>query len=200
MCPLGDPCPSLYIVKGQSYKQSILFGTISCSFAVHADQRRAPHVFILWAEPPLMVRPMSTHEGIRVYTPTASAVAGPLSGVTVPAVGSEGVALERRRGCNEDKDRADVEEEELADASVEPKEMRVLDHLAVVVPHPHELHHPDARIHRHPLPRKGLHRDASPDRSQQFPQATAHELPSLSPRCRRKRWTVSSAVGDSREA
>ena len=35
---LGDPCPSLYILKGQSYKQSILFGTISCSLAVHADQ------------------------------------------------------------------------------------------------------------------------------------------------------------------
>jgi len=70
---LGDLCPSLYIVKGQSYKQSILFGTISCNFAVHADQRRAPHVFILWAELPLMVRPMLTHKGIGVYTPTASA-------------------------------------------------------------------------------------------------------------------------------
>jgi len=64
ICPLGDLCPSLYILKGQSYKQSILFGTISCSLAVHADQHRAPHVFILWAEPPLMVRPMSTYEGI----------------------------------------------------------------------------------------------------------------------------------------
>ena len=38
VCPLGDPCPSLYILKGQSYKQSILFGTKSCSLAVHADQ------------------------------------------------------------------------------------------------------------------------------------------------------------------
>ena len=37
-CPLGDPCPSLYILKGQSYKQSILFATISCSLTVHADQ------------------------------------------------------------------------------------------------------------------------------------------------------------------
>jgi len=35
--PLGDLCPSLYILKGQSYKQNILFGTISCSLAVHAD-------------------------------------------------------------------------------------------------------------------------------------------------------------------
>ena len=39
---------------------------------MHADQRRAPHVFILWAEPPLMVRPISAHEGIGVYTPTIS--------------------------------------------------------------------------------------------------------------------------------
>jgi len=38
ICPLGDPCPSLYILKEQSYKQSILFGTIYCSLAVHADQ------------------------------------------------------------------------------------------------------------------------------------------------------------------
>jgi len=68
-CLLGDLCPFLYILKGQSYKQSILFGTISCSLAVHVDQHRTPHVFILWAEPPLMVRPMSTHEGIGVYTP-----------------------------------------------------------------------------------------------------------------------------------
>jgi len=68
--PLGDLCPSLYILKGQSYKQSILFGTISYSLAVHADQHRALRVFILWAEPPLMVRSMSTHEGIGVYTPT----------------------------------------------------------------------------------------------------------------------------------
>ena len=69
-CPLGDLCPSLYILKGQSYKQSILFGTITYSLAVHADQRRAPHVFILWTELLLMVRPISTHEAIRVYTPT----------------------------------------------------------------------------------------------------------------------------------
>ena len=38
MCPLGDPCPSLYILKGQSYKQSIIFGS---SLAVHGDQSRA---------------------------------------------------------------------------------------------------------------------------------------------------------------
>ena len=69
-CPLGDLCPSLYTVKGQSYKQSIIFGTISCCLAVHADQRRAPYVFILWTKPPLMVWPMSTHEGIGVHTPT----------------------------------------------------------------------------------------------------------------------------------
>jgi len=37
---------------------------------VHANQRRAPHVFILWAKPPLMVRPISAREGIGVYTPT----------------------------------------------------------------------------------------------------------------------------------
>jgi len=70
--PLWVLCPSLYILKEQSYKQSILFGTISCNLAVHADQRRAPHVFILWVVPPLMVRPMSTNEGIGVYTHTTT--------------------------------------------------------------------------------------------------------------------------------
>ena len=58
--------------KGQSYKQSILFGTISCSLAVHADQRRAPHVFILWAEPPPKVWSMSSYEDIGVHTATSS--------------------------------------------------------------------------------------------------------------------------------
>ena len=71
LCFSRGPLPLLiYILKGQSYKQSILFGTISCSLAVHADQHRAPHVFILWAESSVIVRPMSTHEGIGVYTPT----------------------------------------------------------------------------------------------------------------------------------
>ena len=70
LCCLGNPCPSLYIMKRHSYKQSILFGTIFFSLTVYADQCRAPHIFILWAEPLLMVRSMSTHEGIRVYTPT----------------------------------------------------------------------------------------------------------------------------------
>ena len=73
-CPLGDRCPSVYIVKGQSYKLTIIFGTISCSLAVHVDQRHAPHVFILWAEPPLMVWRISAYEGIGVYTPTASKI------------------------------------------------------------------------------------------------------------------------------
>lgn len=102
-----------------------------------------------------------------------------LRGVTVPAAGGEGAALERRRGAIEDEYGADAEEEELADTAEEPEEVRVPDHLAAVVPHrPHELHHPDARVHRHPLPRKGLHRDASPDRSQQFPQpVNSHLLP-----------------------
>jgi len=70
-CSLEDPYPSLYIVKGQSYIYNIIFGTISfCSLAVHANQRCAPHVFVLWAEPPTMVRPISTHEVIEIYTPT----------------------------------------------------------------------------------------------------------------------------------
>jgi len=59
-------------MKGHSYKQGILFGTISCCLVVHADQRHASHFFILWAGPSLMVWPMLTHEGIGVYTPTAS--------------------------------------------------------------------------------------------------------------------------------
>ena len=47
ICPLGDPCPSLYILKGQSYKQSILFGTISCSLTVHADQSCAARLHLV---------------------------------------------------------------------------------------------------------------------------------------------------------
>uniref|UniRef100_A0A0A9G8M3 DNA-repair protein UVH3, putative n=1 Tax=Arundo donax TaxID=35708 RepID=A0A0A9G8M3_ARUDO len=94
-----------------------------------------------------------------------------LRGVAVPAAGGECAALERRRGAVEDEDGADAEEEELADAAEEPEEVRVADHLAAVVPHrPHELHHPDARVHRHPLPRQGLHRHAPPHRGQQLPQ------------------------------
>lgn len=43
-----------------------------------------------------------------------------LRGVTVPAAGSEGAALERRRGAIEDEYGANTEEEELADATEEP--------------------------------------------------------------------------------
>lgn len=102
-----------------------------------------------------------------------------LRGITVPAAGGEGAALERRSGPVEDEDGADAEEEELADAAEEPEEVGVADHLPAVVPHrPHELHHPDARVHRHPLPRKGLHRHAPPHRSQQLPQpVNSHLLP-----------------------
>ena len=42
------PLPLLiYILKGQSYKQSILFGTISCSLAVHADQSCAARLYLV---------------------------------------------------------------------------------------------------------------------------------------------------------
>ena len=68
---LGDPCPSLYTLEGQGYKENILFGiTISsCSLAVHADQCCAPHALILWVGPPLMVRPMSCPVDTRGHTP-----------------------------------------------------------------------------------------------------------------------------------
>ena len=100
-----------------------------------------------------------------------------LRGITVPTAGGQGAALERRSGPVEDEDGADPEEEELADAAEEPEEVRVADHLPAVVPHrPHELHHPDARVHRHPLPRKGLHRHAPPHRSQQLPKPVNSHL------------------------
>ena len=47
VCPLGDPYPSLYILKGQSYKQSILFGTKSRSLAVHADRSCAARLHLV---------------------------------------------------------------------------------------------------------------------------------------------------------
>ena len=65
------PLPLLIYCEGQSYKQSILFGTISYNLVVHADQRRAPHIFILWVEPPLMVRPYRSIR-IQVYTPQSA--------------------------------------------------------------------------------------------------------------------------------
>ena len=68
-CPLGDPCLSLYTLEGQGYKENIVFGTITissttCNLTVHAS--------ILWAGPPLMVRPMSCLEDTGGRTPTAS--------------------------------------------------------------------------------------------------------------------------------
>jgi hypothetical protein len=37
---------------------------------MHAELCSGPQVVILWARPPPMVRPMCSHEGIRVYNPT----------------------------------------------------------------------------------------------------------------------------------
>lgn len=94
------------------------------------------------------------------------------------AAGGEGAPLEGRCGAVEDEDRAGPEEEELADAAEEAEDVGVADHVALVVPHrPHELHHPDAGVHRQPLPRQGLHRDAPPDRGQQPPQPVHAHLP-----------------------
>ena len=67
-CSLGDPCLSLYSMEGQGYKESIIFGTIQ-KLAVHAEQR-AVHALILWAGPPLMVRPMSCLVDTVGHTPT----------------------------------------------------------------------------------------------------------------------------------
>ena len=53
---------------------------------MHANQRRAPHVFILWPGPPPMVWPISNHEGIEVYTLTVAGWA------CVPVVDGGGVA------------------------------------------------------------------------------------------------------------
>ena len=121
-----------------------------------------------------------------------------LRGITVPTAGGQGAALERRSGPVKDEDGADPEEEELADAAEEPEEVRVADHLPAVVPHrPHELHHPDARVHRHPLPRKGLHRHAPPHRSQQLPQPVNSHLllPGTGP-ADEVEWRAPSAGGD----
>ena len=71
--PVGGLCPYLYTLKEQSYKQSILFRTIySCSLTVYANQCRLPHVFILWARPPLMVQPMYHSLVPKGISPTAS--------------------------------------------------------------------------------------------------------------------------------
>ena len=65
-CPLGDPCLSLYSLEEQGYTESSIFGTIQY-LVVHAV-----HALILWAGPPLMVRPMSCLVDIGGHTPTAS--------------------------------------------------------------------------------------------------------------------------------
>ena len=50
LCPLGDPCLSLYSLEEQGYKVSILFGTIQC-LAVHAKQRHSCLDLVGWATP-----------------------------------------------------------------------------------------------------------------------------------------------------
>ena len=40
LCPLGDPCLSLYTLEGQGYKESSLFDTIQY-LVVHTKQRHA---------------------------------------------------------------------------------------------------------------------------------------------------------------
>ena len=57
VCPRGVPCLSLYSLKGRvtgklSYLVQYLV-VLRCT-----PTSRAPHVFILWAEPPLTVRPI----------------------------------------------------------------------------------------------------------------------------------------------
>ena len=48
--PLEDPCLSLYSLKEQGYKESILFGTIQY-LAMHVEQRRARLDLVGWATP-----------------------------------------------------------------------------------------------------------------------------------------------------
>lgn len=124
-----------------------------------------------------------------------------LGGVAVAAAGGEGAPLEGRGGAVEDEDRARAEEEELADSAEEPEEVGVADHVALVVPHrPHELHHPDARVHRQPLPRQGLHRHAPPHGSQQLPQPVhSHLPPAAAGTASGDRSASSSAVAGARE-
>lgn len=124
-----------------------------------------------------------------------------LRSIAVPAPGGERAALQRRRGAIEDEDGADAKIEELAYAAEEPQQVRVADHLSAVVPHrPHELHHPDARVHSDALPSQGLHRHAPPHRGQQLPQPVHSHVPSLE--CRRTKdrrpWRWATRRGSAR--
>ena len=47
LCPLGDPCLSLYTLEGQGYKESSLFGTIQY-LVMHVEQRRARLDLVGW--------------------------------------------------------------------------------------------------------------------------------------------------------
>jgi hypothetical protein len=67
--PLGDPFLSLYMPKKKGYKQNSLFGTIIISSTTY---NLAMYVLILRDGPPLMVRPIYSHEGIWGLYPPAS--------------------------------------------------------------------------------------------------------------------------------
>jgi hypothetical protein len=60
-CPLGDSFLSLYTPKKKGYKQNSLFGTIMISSTAY---NHAMYVLILRDGPPLMVRPIYSHEGV----------------------------------------------------------------------------------------------------------------------------------------
>jgi hypothetical protein len=59
--PLGDPFLSLYTPEKKGYKHNSLFGTIIISSTAY---NLAMYVLILRDGPPLMVRPIYSHEGI----------------------------------------------------------------------------------------------------------------------------------------
>jgi hypothetical protein len=69
ICPLGDPCLSLYTLEEEGYKQNNLFGTITISSTAY---NLLIYALILQARPPQMVRPMYHLVVPGVYTPTAS--------------------------------------------------------------------------------------------------------------------------------
>ena len=48
LCPLGDPCLSLYTLEGYGYKESSLFGTIQY-LMVHTEQHCARLDLMGWA-------------------------------------------------------------------------------------------------------------------------------------------------------
>lgn len=95
-----------------------------------------------------------------------------------PSARGRGPLLDRRRVAVEDEHRLDAVEEQLRHAVERADEVRVLNHVALVVAHGlNELREPDARVHGQHLVRERLDLDLPPHRREQHPEVLhAHTL------------------------